>query len=272
MAIGGLHQRSRRLDSHRHAGRRPAVASGNDERRFPRGAGQLVGDSTRIAYHRSEPGNQFERFVNVVDVKTARAGRSSRLTASITIPSSLLMAHPRLPWTDIEIRRPHGRSAQRRYAIERFDAGRAERDGLLAGRRGQLSSRLDKEARPRDRWCRRRSIAEEASCARVDPRSGSDQNFLGWHPGSYRMYSSASTRAAGLRVLTRYRGVRLRRDWSTGVHMGLGVNDTADVAGGGYLKTLDYVDPNRIGVWPELWRLPDAAGDERRSHAVARGR
>ena len=40
------------------------------------------------------------------------------------------------------------------------------------------------------------------------------------------------------------------RDWATGVHMGLGVNDTADVASGAdYLKTLDYVDPDRIGVW-----------------------
>ena len=40
------------------------------------------------------------------------------------------------------------------------------------------------------------------------------------------------------------------RDWATGVHMGVGVSDTADVASGAdYLKTLDYVDPDRIGVW-----------------------
>ena len=40
------------------------------------------------------------------------------------------------------------------------------------------------------------------------------------------------------------------RDWATGVHMGVGVNDAADVASGAdYLKTLDYVDPDRIGVW-----------------------
>ena len=40
------------------------------------------------------------------------------------------------------------------------------------------------------------------------------------------------------------------RNWATGVHMGLGVTDAADVASGAdYLKTLDYVDPDRIGVW-----------------------
>jgi dipeptidyl aminopeptidase/acylaminoacyl peptidase len=84
--------------------------------------------------------------------------------------------------------------------------------------------------------------------------SGSDQNFLGWHPGSYRMYYSASVYLAqqGYVILTPdYRGSSgYSRDWATGVHMGLGVNDTADVASGAdYLKTLDYVDPDRIGVW-----------------------
>lgn len=112
--------------------------------------------------------------------------------------------------------------------------------------------------------------------------SGSDQNFLGWHPGSYRMYYSASVYLAqqGYIILTPdYRGSSgYSRDWATGVHMGLGVNDTADVAAGAdYLKTLDYVDPDRIGVWglsyggfltlqamntdPTLWRAGiDVAG------------
>ena len=61
--------------------------------------------------------------------------------------------------------------------------------------------------------------------------SGSDQNFLGWHPGSYRMYYSLCQYLAqqGYVILTPdYRGSSgFSRDWSTGVHMGLGVNDTA---------------------------------------------
>jgi dipeptidyl aminopeptidase/acylaminoacyl peptidase len=84
--------------------------------------------------------------------------------------------------------------------------------------------------------------------------SGSDQNFLGWHPGSYRMYYSVSQYLVqqGYIVLTPdYRGSSgYSRNWATGVHMGLGVNDTADVAAGAdYLKTLPYVDADRIGVW-----------------------
>jgi dipeptidyl aminopeptidase/acylaminoacyl peptidase len=68
------------------------------------------------------------------------------------------------------------------------------------------------------------------------------------------------------------------RDWSSGVYMSIGVGDTADVASGAdYLKTLSYVDPNRIGVFglsyggfltlqavtvdPTLWRAAiDVAG------------
>ena len=84
--------------------------------------------------------------------------------------------------------------------------------------------------------------------------SGSDQNYLGWHPGSYRMYYSASLYLAqqGYVVITPdYRGSSgYSRDWATGVHMGLGVSDATDVASSAdYLKTLDYVDPDRIGVW-----------------------
>ena len=84
--------------------------------------------------------------------------------------------------------------------------------------------------------------------------SGSDQNYLGWHPGSYRMYYSASLYLAqqGYVVITPdYRGSSgYSRDWATGVHMGLGVSDATDVASSAdYLKTLNYVDPDRIGVW-----------------------
>ena len=40
------------------------------------------------------------------------------------------------------------------------------------------------------------------------------------------------------------------RDWTTGVHMKVGVADADDVASGAdYLKTLSYIDPDRVGVW-----------------------
>jgi dipeptidyl aminopeptidase/acylaminoacyl peptidase len=112
--------------------------------------------------------------------------------------------------------------------------------------------------------------------------SGSDQNFLGWHPGSYRMYYSLCQYLAqqGYVILTPdYRGSSgYSREWSTGVHMSVGVGDSADVASSAeYLKTLGYVDPDRIGVFglsyggfltlqaltidPTLWRAGvDVAG------------
>jgi dipeptidyl aminopeptidase/acylaminoacyl peptidase len=84
--------------------------------------------------------------------------------------------------------------------------------------------------------------------------SGSDQNYLGWHPGSYRMYYSVHQYLAqqGYVILTPdYRGSSgYHRDWATGNYLDLGGKDYLDVASGAdYLKTLPYVDPDRIGVW-----------------------
>jgi dipeptidyl aminopeptidase/acylaminoacyl peptidase len=84
--------------------------------------------------------------------------------------------------------------------------------------------------------------------------SGADQNYLAWHPGFYRMYYSMSQYLAqqGYVVLTPdYRGSSgYSREWATGVSRDLGGSETQDVnAGADYLKTLSYVDPDRIGIW-----------------------
>jgi dipeptidyl aminopeptidase/acylaminoacyl peptidase len=84
--------------------------------------------------------------------------------------------------------------------------------------------------------------------------SGSDQNYLGWHPGAYRMYYSMHQYLAqqGYIILTPdYRGSSgYSRDWGTGSYMDLGGGESQDVAAGAdYLKSLSYVDPDRIGVW-----------------------
>ena len=84
--------------------------------------------------------------------------------------------------------------------------------------------------------------------------SGADQNYLAWHPGAYRMYYAVCQYLAqqGYVILTPdYRGSSgYSRDWATGASRDLGGAETQDVnAGADYLKTLNYVDPNRIGVW-----------------------
>jgi dipeptidyl aminopeptidase/acylaminoacyl peptidase len=84
--------------------------------------------------------------------------------------------------------------------------------------------------------------------------SGADQNYLAWHPGSYRMYYGICEYFAqqGYVILTPdYRGSSGQsREWTTGSYQDVGGGETADINGGAdYLKTLPYVDPDRIGVW-----------------------
>jgi dipeptidyl aminopeptidase/acylaminoacyl peptidase len=84
--------------------------------------------------------------------------------------------------------------------------------------------------------------------------SGADQNYLAWHPGAYRMYYAIHQYLVqqGYVILTPdYRGSSgYSREWTTGAFHDLGGGETQDVnAGADYLKTLPYIDANRIGVW-----------------------
>jgi dipeptidyl aminopeptidase/acylaminoacyl peptidase len=84
--------------------------------------------------------------------------------------------------------------------------------------------------------------------------SGADQNYLGWHPGYYRMYYGICEYLAqqGYVILTPdYRGSSgFSREWTTGAYKeGSGGETQDNNAGADYLKTLSYVDPDRIGVW-----------------------
>ena len=255
---------------------------------FLAGLGSWSADSTRIAYHRSEPGNQFERFVNVVDVKT---GASQQIVTTHGVnydpafsPDGATLVFHR---TDIEnsldlYTAPVKPQAPMTRLSDSMPEGLNKTD-FSPVTAVSYPSRLDKKPVPATLM-----VSKSLDRTKKHPAlvwihgSGSDQNFLGWHPGSYRMYYSLCQYLAqqGYVILTPdYRGSSgYSRDWSTGVHMGLGVNDTADVAGGAdYLKTLDYVDANRIGVFglsyggfltlqamhvdPALWRAGvDVAG------------
>jgi dipeptidyl aminopeptidase/acylaminoacyl peptidase len=245
------------------------------------GLGSWSADSSRIAYHRSEPGNQYERFINIVDV---RSGLTQQIvtTRGVNYDPSLSPDGTQLVFhrTDIENSLDLYAGAVRTSATmvrlsDSMPAGvnNADFSPVTAV---AYPSRLDKKPVPATLM-----VSKTVDRTKKNPAlvwihgSGSDQNFLGWHPGSYRMYYSLCQYLAqqGYVILTPdYRGSSgFSREWSTGVHMGIGVNDTADVAAGAdYLKTLDYVDPNRIGVFglsyggfltlqamtvdPELWR------------------
>jgi dipeptidyl aminopeptidase/acylaminoacyl peptidase len=227
---------------------------------FLAGLGSWSADSTRIAYHRSEAGNQYERFVNVVDVRSG-ASEAIVTTRGVNYEPSLSPDGSQVAFhrTDIE------NSLDLYVAPARAGAAMTRlSNSMPAGVNASdfspvtavsYPSRLDQKPVPATLM-----VSKSIDRTKKNPAlvwihgSGSDQNFLGWHPGSYRMYYSLCQYLAqqGYVILTPdYRGSSgFSRDWSTGVHMGLGVNDTADVAGGAdYLKTLDYVDPNRIGVF-----------------------
>jgi dipeptidyl aminopeptidase/acylaminoacyl peptidase len=84
---------------------------------------------------------------------------------------------------------------------------------------------------------------------------GVNQNYDGWHvQRNYAVYYSIHQYflQKGYVVLAPdYRGsIGYGRDWRTAVNMDVGGKDAKDAwMGGNYLKTLPYVDKDRIGVW-----------------------
>lgn len=224
------------------------------------GLGAWSADSTRIAYHRSAAGNQMERFIDVIDVAS---GKSEAIVAdhgvnydpSFSPDGATLVFHRTDVENSLDLYTAPARAQARVVRLsDSMPAGLNKAD-LTPPVAVSFPSRLDKKPVPATLM-----VSKAIDRSRKHPAlvwihgSGSDQNFLGWHPGSYRMYYSLCQYLAqqGYVILTPdYRGSSgYSRDWSTGVHMGVGVNDTADVASGAdYLKTLTYVDPDRIGVF-----------------------
>jgi dipeptidyl aminopeptidase/acylaminoacyl peptidase len=227
---------------------------------FLAGLGSWSPDSTRIAYQRSEAGNQLERFVNIVDVSTGGsqaivAAHGVNYDPSFSPDGNSLVFHR----TDVENSLDLYTVAARPSSVfvrlsDSMPEGINQAD-FSPVTAVAYPSRLDKKPVPATMMVSKTLDRTKKHPALVWIHgSGSDQNFLGWHPGSYRMYYSLCQYLAqqGYVILTPdYRGSSgYSREWSTGVHMGLGVNDTADVAAGAdYLKTLSYVDPDRIGVF-----------------------
>ncbi|MCU1382302.1 MAG: hypothetical protein JWL71_999 [Acidobacteria bacterium] len=272
----------------------PASATSASQARALTSGSYLVGlgawspDSTRIAYHRSAAGNQMERFVDVVD---AASGRSTAIVTdhgvnydpSFSPDGAALVFHRTDVENALDLYTVPARAQSRFVRLSDSMPVGLDKSDLTAPTLVSFPSRLDKKPVPASLMVSKTIDRTKKNPALVWIHgSGSDQNFLGWHPGSYRMYYSLCQYFAqqGYVILTPdYRGSSgYSRDWSTGVYMGVGVNDTADVASGAdYLKTLSYVDPDRIGVFglsyggfltlqamtvdPTLWRAGiDVAG------------
>ena len=114
---------------------------------------------------------------------------------------------------------------------------------------------------------------------------GINQNYDGWHInrdyGVYYSFHQYLVQQGYVVLSVDYRGsIGYGRDWRQGHYRDLGGKDYGDIAAGvEYLKTLDYVDPARVGIWglsyggfmalqaltvtPELFRCAiDVAGVE----------
>jgi dipeptidyl aminopeptidase/acylaminoacyl peptidase len=84
---------------------------------------------------------------------------------------------------------------------------------------------------------------------------GVNQNYDGWHvQRNYAVYSSFHQyllQKGYVVFAPDYRGsIGYGRAWRQGVHMDVGGKDAKDAwMGASYLKTLNYVDADRIGVW-----------------------
>ena len=247
--------------------------------RFEAGFGSWPSDSKRIAFYDNES-SPMERFVRVVDVETGEiepivTEKGVNYWPRFSPDDSRLV----LERTDIENSVDlYVVDVQRGAQLTRLSSSMPEeiqKTDLIAPEPVHFPSRVDGKQVPGSVF-----LPKGLDRSRRHPAivwihgSGSDQNFLGWHPFSYRMYYSASQYLVqqGYVVLTvDYRGSSgYGREWGTGHHLDLGGPDALDVASGAdYLKTLSYVDPDRIGVWgAELWWVPDIAGAHANPHAV----
>jgi dipeptidyl aminopeptidase/acylaminoacyl peptidase len=84
--------------------------------------------------------------------------------------------------------------------------------------------------------------------------AGINQNYNGWHVGSYKMYYSFHQyllQQGYVVIAPDYRGsIGYGRVFRESVYMDVGGNDAKDAwMAAYYLKTLPYVDSDRIGVW-----------------------
>lgn len=201
---------ARRLTDFRGTNTHPPVATGFQ---LTSEHGGFSPDGSRIVFQRTGPRSPPDLFV----VDTASGGDGEQLTDSV--PESL----DRARFVEGEFVRFPAR-----------DAG--EVPGYLFVPEG-----IDRETpHPAIVWVHGDGIA---------------QNYDGWHVrrdyGVYHSFHQFLVSEGYVVLMPDYRGsIGYGRDFRQGVYRDVGGGDYQDVAAGGdYLKTLPFVDPDRIGIW-----------------------
>lgn len=233
------------------------LSSGN----FGAGYASWSPNSRRIAYAHSADGNQMERFISIVDVASGKIepvvpARGVNFDPAFSPDGATLVYQRTAVEHPLELYSTSARAgAQPTRLTDSLPAGLLVSD-LTAPVPVHYPSRANDHAPvPATLMVDKNLDRSKKHPAIVWIHgSGSDQNYLGWHPGAYRMYYSMHQYLAqqGYVILTPdYRGSSgYSRDWAIGDYMDMGGKETQDVAAGAdYLKSLSYVDPDRIAVW-----------------------
>jgi dipeptidyl aminopeptidase/acylaminoacyl peptidase len=217
-------------------------------------------DSKRIAFAHSADGNQMERFISIVSVETGHIdpvvteGGVNRAPEFSPDGTKLVYERSAIehPLEIYSVDAKPGTAPTR--LTNSLPTGLLPQD-IIAPVAVHYPSRADGKPVPATLMVDKRLDRTKKHPAIIWIHgSGADQNYLAWHPGFYRMYYAMDQYLAqqGYVVLTPdYRGSSgYSRDWATGTSRDLGGGETQDVnAGADYLKTLSYVDPDRIGIW-----------------------
>jgi dipeptidyl aminopeptidase/acylaminoacyl peptidase len=232
------------------------MSSGN----FGDGYASWSSDSKRIAFAHSVEGNQMERVISVVSISDRRIEPIVKQTGVSRAPGfspdgSMLLYERSAVEHPLEIYSVRAQAGETPVRLTNsMPAGLLPED-LTAPVAVHYPSRSDGKPVPATLM-----VSKHLDRSKKHPAiiwvhgSGADQNYLAWHPGYYRMYYAANQYFAqqGYVILTPdYRGSSgYSRDWATGTSRDLGGGETQDVnAGADYLKTLSYVDSDRVGIW-----------------------
>ena len=217
-------------------------------------------DSKRVAYDHSNDGDAMSRYISIADVETGKIESVVKdpgvSLTPVFSPDGSMIAFSR---SSVE------------HPLESFEAP-AHADAKIVRLTNSVPaeilvsdltppkpvyypSRGDKKPVPATLWVNKHLDLTKKHPAIIWVHgSGDGQNYLGWQPGAWRMYYAMDQYFSqqGYVILTvDYRGNSgYSRDWATGSYKDPGGTETGDVnAGADYLKTLPYVDGDRIGVW-----------------------
>lgn len=217
-------------------------------------------DSKRVAYANSNDGDEMSRYISIADAATGKI-ESVVKDPGVSIYPNFSPDGSMISFLRSSVEHPlevFEAPAHADAKITRLSSSMPPEINvadLTPPKPVYYPSRGDKKPVPATLWVNKNLDLTKKHPAIIWVHgSGDGQNYLGWQPGSWRMYYAMDQYFSqqGYVILTvDYRGNSgYSRDWATGSYGDPGGTETGDVnAGADYLKTLPYVDGSRIGLW-----------------------